>query len=178
VYRAFDLEAAGAAELANTEEQGIQPAFAYSIEGGWQPPTPIKDRLSAGIDWASGKGETTAAFFPVTKETQGFVLEPGLSGIMIIKINYQARVLPSLSADLGGKYFFRNDSTSFTHRYLEEEENTYALGLELGGKIQWVPFSDLSFTVMGGVFLPGTGNAWSDSAPLLWRITAGTAFSF
>ena len=173
---AFDITAAGAAELSKTKADGIKPAFALSLEGGWLTPTTITDRLSLGLEWASGNGPATAAFFPITREAKSFVLEPCLSGIMIIKANYKARILPSLSADAGCSYFIRTDSTSFTAAHLEDK--SYPLGLELDAGALWVPFSDLSFTFRGGVFLPKTGSAWADDAPTLWRINFGTIFSF
>ena len=175
-YKTFDLEASGAAELTNTEADGIKPAFAFSLEGGWKTPAPITDRLSLGLSWASGDGSATAAFFPVTKEARSFVLQPGLSGMMIIKANYEAKILRSLSAELGGRYFIRNDSTSFTALHLDKD--SYPLGLELDAGLHWAPFTDLMFSLNGGVFLPKTGTAWADDAPLLWRINAGLVFSF
>ena len=176
VLRAFDLDVAGAVELENTGADGVKPAIAFSLEGGWQLPTAIKDRISLGLAWASGDGSGTGAFFPITREARGVVLEPCLSGMMIIKANYQAKLLPSLSAELGGLYFIRVDSTSFTAAYLEDD--SYPLGLELDAGFLWVPLSDLSFSLKGGVFLPKTGSAWADNAPVLWRVTAGTTFSF
>jgi len=176
VYKAFDLDVAGVAELENTDADGIKPGFAFSIEGGWQLPTTIKDRLSLGVAWASGEDSSKAAFFPITREAQSYVLEPSLSGMMIIRANYAALLLTTLSVDLGGTYFIRTDSTSFKMLYLEDD--SYPLGLELGAGLKWVPFSDLSFSLKGGVFLPKTGSAWEDDAPVLWRVTIGTVFSF
>ena len=174
--KAFDFSVAGAAELSNTEADGVKAAFAFYLEGGWQLSTTMADRLSLGVAWASGDGSATAAFFPVTREAQSFVLEPCLSGIMFIKAHYKARFMPSLSADLGCIYFIRTDATSFTADYLEDD--AYPLGLELDAGILWVPFSDLSLSARGGVFLPGTGTAWADDAPVLWRVNIGTIFSF
>jgi len=176
VYRTLDLDVAGAAELENTDADGIKPGFVFSIEGGWQLPTAIRDRLSLGVTWASGEDSTKAAFFPVTREAQSFVLKPSLSGMMILRLNYAALLLPSLSAELGGSYFIRTDSTSYAAEYLKDD--SYPLGLELDAGMNWVPLSDLSFSLKGGVFLPKTGTAWTDDAPVLWRVTVGTVFSF
>jgi len=175
VYKAFDLALSGAAQLENTKADGLRPAFAFSLEGGWQTPAAIKDRLSLGLSWSSGDG-STAAFFPIVREAQSLVLKPCLSGMMIIKANYEARLLPSLFAELTGLYFIRTDSSSFTAPKLEG--SSYPLGAEIDAGVLWVPFSDLSFSLKGGVFLPQTGTAWANGAPVLWRITAGTIFSF
>ena len=174
-YKAFDLTVAGAAELENTEEEGIKAAFAFSLEGGVQLSGAIRDRLSLGVSWASGEGDT-AAFFPIVREVQGHALQPYFSGLMVLKAKYEARLLPSLSADIGGRYYIRNDATSFKDPYLEDE--SYPLGLELGAGLLWAPLSDLSFSLRGGVFLPKTGTAWADDTPVRWIVTAGTIISF
>ena len=176
VYKTFDLGASGAVELENTKADGFKPAFALSVEGGWQPPTAIKDRVSLGVAWASGEGSFTSAFFPVTREAQGYALKPLLSGMMVIKAKYEAMALPGLSAEAEVRYFIRTDSTSFAMPYLEN--SSYALGAELDAGAVWVPFSDLTFSLKGGVFIPKTGAAWADDAPVIWRVTAGMIFSF
>ena len=173
-YRAFDLVVAGALGLENSPR--LRAAYAFSLEGGMQLPTAIRDRLSLGLRWSSGNGPNAAAFFPVTREAQGLVLQPVFSGMMIIRANYEARLLPSLSATLGGRYFIRTDSTSFNAGHLED--TSYFLGLELDGSLLWVPFSDLSFSMTGGVFIPKTGAAFADDAPLRWSLGLGAVFSF
>jgi len=175
-FGAFDLDVSGAVNIESTNANGVKPGFAFSLEGGYQLPTAIRDRLSLGVAWASGEDSSKAAFFPITREAQSYVLRSAFSGIMILKANYHARLMPSLSAELGGCYFIRTDSTSFTAAYLEDD--SYPLGLELNTGIKWVPFSDLSFSMKGGIFLPNTGTAWADDAPVLWKITIGTVFSF
>ena len=175
-YKAFDLEVAGAVELENTKADGLRPAFAASLDAGLQLPTAFKDRISLGAAWASGEGPATAAFFPIVLEAQGTVLIPSLSGMMIIRANYEARFLPFLSMELGGRYFIRTDSTSFIVPYLEDD--SYLLGAEIDAGITWVPFSDLAFTLKGGIFLPKTGTAWADDAPVMWKVTLGAGLSF
>ena len=176
IYYDFDFSAAGAAELENTKDNGVRSAFAFSLDGGYQLPFAVKNRLCLGLAWASGDGPYTAAFFPVTREAWSFVLQPSLSGIMIIRANYETRLLPSLTAKLAGSYFIRTDSTSFDMIHLGN--TSYPLGLELATNVLWAPFSDIAFSVKGGVFLPKTGTAWTDEAPVMWRITAGTIISF
>ena len=176
VFGAFDVEAAGAVELENTDAEGTRAALAFFVEGGYQLPFAMKDRLSLGLGWASGDGNGLAAFFPITLEAQSFVLRPAFSGIMLIRANYHARILSSLSADLGAHYFFRTDSDSFSAAYLKND--SYALGMELNTSAVWVPFSDLLVSLKGGVFMPKTGAAWEKDAPVMWRITVGAGFYF
>ena len=180
-YRIFDLDASGAIALENTDEGGIKAAFAFTLDGGVRIPANIKNRLSMNLKWASGIGPDLAAFFPLVREAQGYVLKPCFAGIMAAGINFEARLLPSLSAEIGGRYFLRTDAWSFTDPDITEKE--YALGLEACGNLLWVPFSDLSFSLGGGIFLPQTGNAMRDSshpngaAPVRWSVTLAAIFS-
>ena len=170
----YDLNLAGAVELTNTTADGVKPAFAFSSEAGWQTPAAITDRLSFGFDWASGAGKYTAAYFPITREAMSFVLGPAFSGIISFRVNYHVQVLPSFSTELGSIYFLRTDATSFSNSYLRSK--SYSLGLELNTGLLWVPFPELSLSLNGGIFLPGS--AWMDDAPVLRRLTLGVLFSF
>jgi len=174
-YKRFDLAAAAAIELENTEASGVKAAFAFSVEGGFNTGL-LNDRLSLGVRWASGEGSATAAFFPITREDQGVVLLPAFSGIMVIRTQYQARLLPSLSAGIGARYFIRNDDTSFFDPDMEND--SYLLGLEIDSELLWVPFSDFSLSLAIGIFLPQAGRAMRSDAPARWSLTLGTIFSF
>ena len=175
LYKRFDLEAAGAMELENTQDGGLRTAYAFSLEGAWQTWF-LRDRLSLGLRWASGDGPNSAAFFPIVREAQGIVLKPVLSGMMTLRAHYEARLISSLSAQLEGRYFIRTDSSSFADPYIVHD--SYLLGAEFDGGILWVPVSDFSFSLSGGFFLPKTGKAMADNAPLRWSINMTTIFSF
>ena len=174
-YKKFDLDAAGAMQLENNIDGGLRPAYAFTLEGGWLTGL-LRDRLSLGLRWASGDGPDTAAFFPLVREAQGIVLKPVFSGMMTIRLHYQVRLLQSLSAQLEGRYFIRTDSSSFTDPYIEHD--SYLLGAEVAGAMLWVPFSDLSFSLSGGIFLPKTGTAMAANAPTRWSLSLATIFSF
>lgn len=178
VYKRFDFTAGGALGLENTKADKVKLAFAFNLEGGFQTRVPVfvQDRLSLSVRYASGNGPGTAAYFPIVREAMGLAFKPIFSGIMVIRARYEARFLPSLSAELGARYFIRTDSTTFDDPDLED--NSYALGLEIGGSLIWVPLSDLSLTLAGGVFLPQTGGAFRKGAPVRWVISLGTVFSF
>jgi len=175
-YKEFDASVSGVAELENTKADGVRAAFATSVEGGWRLPSEIKDRLSLGVKWASGEGSSTAPFFPIVLEEQGLALKPYLTGMMTITAKYEVRLLPSLSAELRGHYFIRTDSETFIDSDIEYD--SYTLGAELGGSLLFVPFSDLSFSLGCGFFLPQTGGAMRDDAPVRWSIGLGTILSF
>jgi hypothetical protein len=170
--RGFDLRAAGAASL---EAPGTgKAAFAASLEALWMPPGGPGDRFSLGCRWASGEGPSTAAYFPLVREAQGTVITAGFSGLMVLSARYEARLLSGLSAELGGRYFLRTDSTTFSDPRLTGDSRL--VGLEIAGALLWAPFSDLSFSLGGGLLLPQTGKALGD-APLSGRLTLGTVFS-
>ena len=182
VYKRFDMAAAAALELENTKENGVKAGYAFTLEGGWQAQVPlfIKDRVSLSVFFASGEGPGTAAFFPIVREAQGLALKPCFAGLMVIRANYEARILPVLSAELGFRYFIRTDSITFSDPYNDSylKDDSYALGAEIDTALLWSPFSDLSFSVTGGLFLPQTGGAFKSGAPVIWSISVGALFSF
>ena len=182
IYKQLDINAAFALELEKTVANGVKAAFAFALEGGWNFNTPVfvKDRLSLAVRYSSGEGPHAAAFFPIIREAQGTALKPCFAGMMLVHVNYEARILESLTADLGLRYFIRTDGSSFDDPYNSAYLNSdsYALGMEIDASVFWVPFSDLSLSLSGGVFLPGTGGAFDKGAPPIWTISLGAVFSF
>jgi hypothetical protein len=175
----FDLGAAGAASFRFPVEGDLPPAaFAASLEAGVLLSGGLAGRLSLGGCWASGEGPSTSAYFPVIKEAQGTILRQGFSGLMVLRAGYEARFFPSLSAEAEARYFIRTDSSTFTDPFLKSPGDSYLLGLEASLSLLWAPFSDLSFTLGGGVFFPRTGRAFREDAPLYRRLTLGAIFSF
>jgi hypothetical protein len=175
VYKSIDLSAAAALELL-PKNGDFSAASAATLEGGWRIPAGLSSRLSLGIRWASGKGPSASAYNPVTSEAQGRVLEPDFSGLMVIRPLYEARLLSSLSAELGGRYFVRTDSLTFTDPGLAGD-SSYLVGLELDGAFRWAPFSDLSLSLSGGVFFPKTGKVMKDDEPVRGTVSLGLIFS-
>jgi hypothetical protein len=175
----FDLNAAGAVSLRLPEDGDLPPAaFAASVEAGVLLPGSLAGRFSLGGRWASGEGPSTSAYFPVIQEAQGTVLRQGFSGLMVFKAGYEARLFSALSAEAAARYFIRTDSSTFSDPYLNDSDDSYLLGLEASLSLLWAPFSDLSFTLGGGVFFPQTGRAFKDDAPLYRQLTLGAIFSF
>ena len=175
VFKSIDAAAAGALEFL-PKPDGLKTAYALALEGGWRIPAALPSRLSLGLRWASGEGSSRAAFDPVISRSQGRALEPDFSGLMVIRPLWEARLLPSLQGELGGRYFIRTDSITFTDPGLAGDDS-YFIGLELDGALRWVPFSDLSLSLSGAVFIPQTGKAMKDDEPLRWTVTAGALFS-
>ena len=178
IYKQFDFSAAAALQLENTIASGIKTGYAFALEAGWnmQAPLFIKDRLFMSVRFASGNGPSTAAFFPVVREAQGIALRPGFSGIMIVRANYEARIKPGLSADVGTCYFIRTDSTSFAPNAITD--NSYFVGAEIDASVLWVPFSDLSFSFNGGVFFRKPEEPFLPVQNLSGRFTWAPYFPF
>ena len=176
VYEDFDLSLAGALELQTSRARGLSPSLAFTINGGYQLPGRLKDRISLGLRYASGEGPDLSAFFPLIREAQGVVLRPLFSGIMLLHANYQVLVKPDLSLEFGTRYFFRTDASTYFDPAIMHD--SYALGLEIDGSAMWVPFSDLSIVFGGGFFFPRTGGAMTHYTPIRWAFSLRTLFSF
>jgi len=174
-YKRFDFAAGGALELENTKADGVKLAYAFSLEGGLQTGL-TNDRFALGLRYASGSGPDTAAFFPLVREAQGVVFDPVLSGMMILRANYQARLHESFAFQFGGRYFIRTDSKSFTDPYIKND--SYLLGAEADAVVYWNPVSDLAFAFSGGIYFPQTGQAMASDAPQRWTFGLEAIFSF
>ena len=175
-YKRLDLNIAGALELENTDAKGVAAAFAASLEAGLLLPGQMRNRLALAANWASGEGPKAAAYFPIIKEAQGLAFKPYFSGMMTLGALYEVRLHSSLSLDAGMRYFIRTDSSTYTDPDLTPD--SYAIGAEFHGGLLWVPLSDLSCFLTGGVFLPKTGGAMVSSAPARWALSLGTTLSF
>jgi hypothetical protein len=173
---AFNTVSGAVIELA--EETGRNPyaAFALSLEIQWLLPGALSDMLTLTGRFSSGsQNETLGVFIPVTAKAQGRILRPMLSGIAFAEAAYTARFHRSFSADLSGAYFFRTDETTYAAAGMDASSSSPLLGAEIYGGISWAPFSDLLFSLGGGIFLPGTGKSFLDDAAIKYRVelTAG-----
>ncbi|MDR1973021.1 MAG: hypothetical protein LBQ46_14000 [Treponema sp.] len=169
----FDLTLGGIMGFAETtghaESPGTEISFALLAGGSWAPPSSPRDMLTLEFRWGSGRvNETVGPFRPVTTLAQGKVLNAGLPGLMVASGAYTLQPVEGLSLSLEGLYFIRSDVQTYTSPYLKSGGNK-ALGAEAYGSIAWVPVADISLTAGGGVFFPGTGNAFDSGAPVLWK---------
>jgi hypothetical protein len=161
----FNALSGAAIELA--EETGKAPyaAFALSTELQWLLPgalpgvLSVTGRFSSGA-WTDGLG----VFIPVTAKAQGRILRPMLSGIALTEAAWSARLRPSLSTIISAAYFFRTDRTTYVAPDMDGLSASPLLGGELYGSLSWAPFSDVLFSLGGGVFLPQTGKVFTSNA--------------
>jgi hypothetical protein len=176
----LNLELGGTAAM--VKETGAGPSLALSASGGldWEPPEGVPDRLALLVRYTSGKaGKVLGAFPGITLIPQGYVLNGSPEGLALIEGTYRARLGQSLSWELGAAYFFRTGDSAALNAFgaAAGDKNAPFLGAEFRTSFVWVPFSDLSFSLDGGFFIPQWGNYLSGSS-LPWRITGGLIFSF
>jgi len=139
-------------------------------------PTPVQDRFSFTARYSSGSsGDAFAAFLPLTTKAQGDIIGVKLSGLSLLSLEYSARIIPALSANIGSTYFIRSDLETYTAYPITQGSGGYFLGNEFYARLIWSPFSDLQINLGGGAFLPSLGDAAPD-ADAVWRLELNLVF--
>ncbi|GHV90362.1 hypothetical protein AGMMS50268_08650 [Spirochaetia bacterium] len=162
------------------EETGKDPyaAFAFSAELQWLLPGALPDmlrvsgRFSSGA-WTDGQGP----FIPLTGTAQGKILRPVLSGAALTEAAYTARLARAFSAAFSAAYYFRTDKITYTAADMDVRSESPFIGAEIYGGFTWSPFSEIVFSLGGGVFLPQTGKVFADNAKLKYRLEAALGIS-
>ncbi|MDR1108407.1 MAG: hypothetical protein LBL19_05170 [Spirochaetaceae bacterium] len=170
----FEVVLGGIAGFSETSRDA-DLGFGVLVDGSWTPPTPIGDLVSFGLHWGSGRiNPVIGPLRPVTTLSQGNVLSAELPGITLIRAGYTVWLGEQFFVNFDGRYFLRND----TKTYEDAELAGKALGGELYGAFTWAPVADISVVFGGGVFFPGTGNAFAAGEPVRWKSAASLLFSF
>lgn len=176
--RGFDAEAGGVFGFVEAAGEELAYCAAFSVNAGCALPTPWSDRLALGLWWFSGAiDETVGPFLPVTVMTLGSAFSPRQSALMLPRLVYTGRLHKTLSLEVRALYFMRTDTETLRDPGLEFISDSYLLGGEFYAMLLWVPFSDISFTLGAGAFLPGLGDAL-DSSETRFHATAGIVLSF
>jgi hypothetical protein len=164
----LDFEVGGTLGFAQTGGAArTETGFAFLGGAAWTPPSLLRDRLTLGFRYGSGRAGGTGPFRQITGIGQGNVLNTGLAGLAFMHAAYLLQPLDVLSLTLDGRYFLRTDFTTYTNPWLRRSGQ--ALGGELYASMSWVPLIDVSLTAGCGVFFPGTGNAFRSNAPPQWQ---------
>jgi hypothetical protein len=172
-------EAGTLAGMIENGDTGLGFCFALSGSLSWLPPGGPSDRLSLGTAFSSGAwNEKVRAFLPITTIAQGKVLRSNISGLARVEAGYTVRLHRVLSAELSAAYFFRTDSSTYRDSGLDSASRSPLLGGEVSGSLGWTPVSDISFSLGGGAFFPQWGRAFAPDAPVKWRVSLETIFSF
>ena len=169
-YNAFLFDLGGSFSLMERDGD-VETALAAELKATWVLPTPFSSRLSLLGIYTSGVSENTniSAFLPVTTRSKGEILMAKLSGLSFISLDYIARLHRTFSARLSSSYFISTDKQTFYRYPIRDASKGYFLGNEFFGQLYWSPFTDLTASLGGGIFLPSMGNA-APNAENLWRL--------
>jgi len=148
-FGAFSFDLGGCFELIEANDK-TGSAFALEAAFGWRNPVHY---ISLGAKYSSGESDNLAAFLPLTTNSQGHVLEPKLSGIAMLSLDYTAKLHETFSAGLYPAYFLLTDSDS---------AGKNRLGGEIYAVLYWSPAPDISVNLGGGAYMPSLGNAVPD----------------
>jgi hypothetical protein len=133
-------------------------------------PGSLNDSLKLAGKFSSGPSDKTlTGFTPLSSVTQGMVFPGTFSGLWQANIKYAIRILPSLFAEINASYFGRT--------YSEPDSDGNLYGGEIWASFGWQPLEDVRATLGGGVFMPGTGNAYPAGTDIMWKIVAGLSLS-
>ena len=150
----FTLDLGGCFSLLQQSGE-MKTALAAEMELGWYWQ---KQGLSFLARYSSGHADSMGAFLPITTTTQGNILYSALSGLTVFSIDYSLRLHQMLSFNLIPAYYIGNAGA-----------NSGVSGGEIFGRINFSPFSDIMFSLGGGMFIPSPEN----TAPYdnnVWRL--------
>jgi len=162
-YGTFGFNLGGCFELIEANDK-TGSAFAAEAAVEWRHPIHY---ISLGAKYASGKSDSSPEFLPLTTVTQGHILEPKLSSLTMISLDYIARLDETYSAGLFPAYFMLNGS---------ENADKNLLGAEIYAAFYWSPIPDISINLGAGAFLPSLGNVSPDEKAN-WRVELNIVIS-
>jgi hypothetical protein len=162
-FGAFSFELGGCFELIEANKE-TGTAFASEAALTWGNDVHF---ILLGAKYASGESGAMSAFLPLTTNTQGHILEPKLSGITMLSLDYMARLHKTFSAGLYPVYYILTDS---------ESEGKRMLGGEIYAAVYWSPVSDISVNLGAGAFMPSLGNFAPDEK-IKWRAELNVVLS-
>jgi hypothetical protein len=176
VFSALDIAAGG---IFGVKEQGSGSAlsFAGDLSAAFAFPGALNDRLSlSGYVSSGSEGRELRPYFPITAIAAGKVYTPSLTGLYTAELAYQLKPFDGLYLSAEGRYFWRTSRNIIPGTAELNNSDKDNLGAEVWAAAVWMPLSDLSFTLQGGVFFPN-GPVKDAGTPLLWKATIGATLS-
>jgi hypothetical protein len=164
------------AALELMEETGRSPraAFIAAADIQWLFHGNRLSMLTIGGRFSSGEwgemGDIITAFTPLTGIAKGRVLRPNISGIALLQADYTTRLQRGLFMEIFAAYLFRTDTIHFASPGIDPVSDSPFLGAEIFMGISWAAFSDLIFSVGGGLFLPQLGNVFTIDTAIKYRL--------
>jgi hypothetical protein len=162
-YGVFNFDIGGCFELIEENNENSS-AFAVEASASWRHQIHF---LSLGAKYASGKSGSLSDFLPLTTNTLGHILEPKLSSLTMISLDYAARLSDTYSVGFFPAYFMLNGS---------DNNGKNLLGAEIFAAFYWSPLPDISLNLGAGAFLPSLGNITPDEKAS-WRIELNVVIS-
>lgn len=174
---AASFSAGGCFELLQYADE-FDTALAAELGFDWALPTSLRSSLAFTGRYSSGTEDGgMTAFLPVTTEVQGDLLQPKLSGISMLRLDYRLRPHSAVALGLTSSYFIRTDLGTYVgYPVLSNDNDGNFLGNEFFARLAWSPVSDLQINLGGGVFLPFMGNVVPD-AESYWRAELNVVLS-
>jgi hypothetical protein len=150
-----------------------EPLFAMLGGGGvrYYHPSLLATRVELDVLYAGGDEDAAAlpegntdgkaqTFVPISKRTPALVFTPRAQNLVLIQLGYSLKPLEFLQTQLRGTLFLRPTSGAVSEGGIDPTSNDGYLGTEVDVIANLRPFSDLGFTLSGGLFWPSTGKAF------------------
>jgi len=133
-------------------------------------PTKTRNWFGITAKYTTGSSEEISkSFLPVNSVPQGVIFQNSISGLALIGVDYNIKIINNLLADCAFRYFIRTFDDPLM------EGNLY--GGELWASLTWQPLDDIRATFGAGAFFPGLGNAYPADTETMYKISAGLILS-
>jgi len=145
----------------------------------WLPTGDMTDKVYAQVRWGSGASDAEgSAFIPITANPQGYIFDTRLSGLLAARGGYAARFSEKVAIDVSAGTFFKmGNDLYFTYTGVNGSSDSAWLGAEVFGSVRYVPASDVSLSLGGGVFIPNSGGAFAAGTAPSWLVSGAFLFS-
>ena len=132
--------------------------------------TKVNSWLGITAKFTTGSSEEISkSFLPVNSVPQGMIFQDSISGLALIGLDYNIKIINNLFADCAFRYFIRTYDAPLS------DGNFY--GGELWASLAWQPLDDVRATFGAGAFFPGLGNAYPADTAAMFKISAGLILS-
>jgi hypothetical protein len=156
-------------------EYSYEPVLAYLGGAGLRYYRPDLRNLRIALDmlYASGDddvatlpegntGGNAETFTPISKRKPALVFVPRMQNLVYVQLSPSFKPLEFLQAELRVTMFLRPTDGAIDESGLDPASDDPYLGTEVDLILNARPVSDLGITLSGGLFLPSTGQAFTE----------------
>jgi len=147
----------------------------------------LASRLELRGIFSSGDGDNSSflegntagnslLFVPISQETIGLAFQPQLGNLILVEASYSLKPLASLQGLLKALLFLRPTTGAISEPGLDPASDTWYLGTEIDGVLNFRPWSDLGLAFSFGVFLPSPGAFDSEDPRFMGRLEFSFGF--